>query len=341
MSDLYVDPFYWEFGYAVGDQDLQVIEGDPLTITTSAQGSLGFVCSLSSFVAPSTGAGVNESLLNDVAPGQLPARPVEVTATATLDVVRIFFIAGSAQVEVAAAAALGVTVNAVSIAQCTAVTSAAIDLQVPVVSAVQCAVTVQAGLSQIVNLAANVNAVASTTAAAAVTKPFVASGDAIVNTIAVALLGKRLGGFGSTSVTSIANSAILKAMASSAAVVTSATATAQVGKPFAASVQARVTAQPPLAIGKPFTAVAQAVATLIGQTVLLRLVPVELADRATYDLQYSVLYAEAQLVEQVEVTVPATPTATVADGRVFISAEYTSVSVEAELVEELELEVQW
>jgi hypothetical protein len=343
MSDLYVDPFYWEFGYAVGDQDLQPIEAVPSTVTVTAQGSLGFVKSLSAVAQSSDGAGLNESTLNSVAPAELPGQAPTATVTATLEVIRLFFIAGEAFSEVTSSAELDKDSNAAGSVQATVDTDAALSINVILVGEpLECDATAQANLRPTVNLVGAITAtVTAAPAAAAVTKPFVASGDAVVNTIAVALLGKRLGGFGSTSVTTIANSAIVKAMASSAAVVTSATATAQVGKPFAASAQARVTAQPPLAIGKPFTAVAQAVATLVGRTVLLRFVPVEIADRSTYDLHYSVLYAEAELIEQISTEVSANPTVDVLDGRISVDVDYTSIFMEAELVEELELEVQW
>jgi hypothetical protein len=342
MSDLYVDPFYWEFGYAVGDQNLQTIEAVPGTVEVTAQGSLGYVASLSAFARTSAGAGLNEATLNSVAPAEQPGQAPTITATATIEVVRLFFIAGEAFSGVTSSAELGKDSNADAAVQATVDTNAALSINVILVGEpLECAAAAQANLRPTVNLTAVVSSTVTAAAVVAVYKPFVASGDAIVNTIAVALLGKRLGGFGSASVTTIANSAIFKAMASSAAVVTSATATAQVGKPFAAFAQARVTAQPPLAIGKPFTAVAQAVATLVGRTVLLRFVPVEIADRSTYDLHYSVLYVEAELIEQISTEVSANPTVDVLGGCISVDVDYNSIFMEAELVEELELEVQW
>ena len=250
MDDLYVDPFYWEFGYAVGDQDLQPIEAVPSTVTVTAQGGLGYVKFVLARVETSNGAGLNESTLNSVTPTEQPQQAPTATATASLEVIRLFFIAGEAFSEVTSSAELDKDANVTASVQATVDTDAALSINVILVGEpLECAATVQANLRPTVNLAAVVSCGATAAAAAVVVKPLVASGDAIVNTIAVALLGKRLGGFGSVSATAAANSAIVKAMASSAAVVTSATATAQVGKPFAASVQARVTAQPPLAIG--------------------------------------------------------------------------------------------
>jgi hypothetical protein len=343
MTTQYVDAFYWEYGYAEGDINLQIIEATPSNVAATAQGGLGSVKTLFAQVSYSSGALVGGFALNSVCPAALPEASADVIASASLEVVRLIPVAGAMSVSASSSAELDKTISFVGDLQGAANTAAAVALSVPLSAGVTCTVTTQANLSQLVNMVSAVNAqVTVAPAALNLSKPFVASGDAFVNTIAVALLGKRLGGLGSAAcVVTAANSAIGKAMASSLAVVTSAAATAQVNKPFAADAPVVASAQPVLALGKPIKASVLAAVASRGSAVLLRFVPAEIADRATYTLSYSPIYVDAVLSEETVAEVVSPITATVSDTTLALDIGYTTLYVEAELVEEIGLEAHW
>lgn len=343
MTTQYVDAFYWEYGYAEGDLNLQLIEATPCDVVATAQGGLGSVKPLFAQISYSSGALVGGFALNSVCPAAVPEASADVVASASLEVVRLIPIAGTLAVSVTGSAELDKTVSFVGDLHGAASTAATATLSVPLSAAVVCAATVQADLAQQVNMASAVSAQISVAPAAlSIGKPFVASGDAFVNTIAVALLGKRLDGHVSTScVVTAANSAILKAMTSSLAVVSTTSATAQIGKPITADAQASIFAQPTISIGKPIKGSAVAEAGARSSAVLLRFVPVEIADRATYTLSYSPIYADAVVLEGAVSDVSATVTLTVADPSISLDIGYTELRVEAELVEEIGLEAHW
>lgn len=343
MTTQYVDAFYWEYGYAEGDLNLQIIEATPCDVVVTTQGGLGSVTPLFAQISYSSGALAGGFALNSVCPSALPEASADAVASASLEVVRLIPIAGVMSVSATGSAELDKTVSFVGGLQGAASTVATAALSVPLSAAVVCAATVQADLAQQVNMASAVSTQISVTPAALnIGKPFVASGDAFVNTIAVALLGKRLDGHASAScVVTAANSAILKAMTSSLAVVSTTAAAAQVGKPVTANAQASIFAQPTISIGKPIRGSAIAETDARSSAVLLRFVPVEIADRATYTLSYSPIYVDATVLEGLVAEADTTITLAVADPTISLDIGYTELRVEAELVEEIGLEAHW
>lgn len=342
MSDLYVDSFYWEFGYAVGDQDLGALEADPVVTATSAQGGLGTIQSLSAQSRPGDGAFLNSFELNTAAPAELPEQVPAATVSGLLDVRRFVFVSGGFVVEASCAAALGITVNAVAAVQATVVTSAELDLQVPLDSVdAQCVASVDADLRQTVNLAAGVSVEATVAAAAAVSKLFVADANSAVHTSAVALLGKRLAGSLSASAAAVAAVAIQKAMGSSVAALAVTSATAQVDKPIAAAALGAAEASAVAAVNKPVTGAAEISASTTGRTVLLRFVPVEIAYKSSAEVVYSLIYADAQLIDDDMAVTQADAFAEVSNAGVLLQLSYVDARVDAELIDSPELEVTW
>lgn len=344
MTTQYVDAFYWEYGYAEGDLDLQIIEASPCVVVVTAQGALGSVQPLASEIDYSSGALAGAPAPNKVRPSEMPASAADAASSASLEVVRLLPIAGAMTVSVTSTATLSKTVSFGGALEATTDIAASVALSVPLYpTETSCQATAQADLLQLVNMSAAVSMQADVAPAPlGVYKPFVASGDAIVNTIAVALLGKRLDGLGSVAcVVAAADAAIGKAMASSLAVVTSASATAQVGKRFSAAAQSDAVALSTLALGKPIEATALGTTMLSGNAVLLRFVPVEIADRATYTLSYSPIYVDAVVDEGAVVEMVSSIGVTVDTTALVMGVSYTEICVAAELVEDIELEAQW
>jgi hypothetical protein len=343
MSDLYVDPFYWEFGYAVGDQDLQRIDGVPLAVSVSAQGGLGFIKPLSAFVQNRASAALNEFTLNTVAPAGQPSDGVSATvSTADLEVVRIFFIAGSGSTSVAATG--GLAVGKPLVASGDAVVLTVATAQVDKNLAVNATVEFSAAAGVTVSKALQALGVTQTSVAAnlSVGKPLVASGDAVVFTFATALLGKRLQGSAeATCAVTLANAAILKAMASSAVTVASTNADISVDKILAAASAATATTQPPLGVGKTLNAAIVVVASVSGRTVVIRFVPAEIADRSTFDLDYQQIFVDAEAPDIANAEVQQPPAAVVRAERIYVQTNDTRINVDAELVEALEVDVTW
>ena len=341
MSDLYVDPFYWEFGYAVGDIDLQALEADPVVTSTTATGALGYVRSLSANLDAGAAALANNFELNTTAPLAFPGQAPTATVSGSAEVIRFVFVSGGFSVAASCTAALDITVNAAAAIQATAAADAELDLQVLMHADIETTAGTEGVLDVAVNLHAGISAAAAATATLAIAKPLVADADSAVHTSAVALLGKRLAGGVSVSAAVSAAAAIQKAMTSSIGALAVTSATAQVGKPIRASASCAGSTSAVAAVGKPIVGGVTATAALAGRTVLLRFVPVEIADQSSVDVLYSLIYADAELVDGVLESTQANVFAEVSDPNVSMAVSYTEIYADAELVDAPELEVTW
>jgi hypothetical protein len=342
MSDLYVDPFYWEFGYAVGDQNLQLITAVPSNVTAVAQGRIGSVKSLFAELKSSDGAGVNVAGLNTVPPAELPSQSLSASSSGSLEVFRIIPVAGSCTATAAASAALKINVKAVASIQGVTQASATVGIAVNMAAAVTCAATTSAIAQKFSTLSATATSTAAATAAAAVGKSFTASLDSVITTSAIALLGKRLGGnLQVAAISFVAGFPVIKPLAASAIAVSSVSGAAGIGKPIVGATRSVTSVVAIAAVGKRMSAQVSAVANATGGALLIRLVPLELIRETTYDLQYSFIYADVEVVYYVNVETPSAPTFTVEYSAITAYPEYTELNVEAELVEDIELTATW
>ena len=342
MSGVYVDPFYWEFGYAEGDLDLQPLVADTLTATVSAQAGLGVVKPVSAYAQPQAGAVLNELGLNTDTLGSVPSEGVTAAATAGLEVTRLFFIAGEAFVDSTTSAQLDKTANAAAVA--IAAVTADVALQKTIAFAadpVDTSVSAQADLLHILTVASSVTTDVQTVAGLVVGKPLTASGDAVVQTTAVALLGKRLDGAGTATAVTLAAAAIQKAMASSAAATVTTTVALGVSKNAGASAQSTTNTTAVLAVDKLCAVDAQAVATLVGRLLLIKVVPVENFGTSTFEIDDQQIFVVAELFGDAVAEVPQLQATEIRVDRIYAQPDYTQILATAEIVEDVAVDVTW